>query len=329
MIITKTPYRISFFGGGTDLSEWLDQENDGLVLSTSINKYCYVTIRDLPKIFDYKYSLRYYKNEYTDDIKDIKHNSIRSCLEYLKFHDEPIELVHHGELPSRSGLGSSSTFTVGLLNALYKINNYRINKKKLAQDAIYIEQKVLNESVGIQDHIAASFGGFNIISMKKNNRFNLSVIKKKDLIKKIEANLILIFTGLHRNSEPLEKIKLAKIKKGDSHQHFNNILDITKEAIIETKSDNFSIKNFGKLLSQNWHHKKLIHKSITNNKIDEIYDKVMGLGAYGGKLLGSGNGGFLLFLCPSNKVKKIEEIFKNRVLKDIKFETKGSHVIYP
>ena len=169
MIITKTPYRVSFFGGGTDLSSWLDNENKGLILSTSINRYCYITLRNLPKIFDYNYRLRYYKNEETNHIKNIKHNSIRACLDIQNFHNKSIELVHHGELPSQSGLGSSSTFTVGLLHGLTEMNKRKISKKSLAEKAILIEQKILKESVGIQDHIAASYGGFNIINIKKKN----------------------------------------------------------------------------------------------------------------------------------------------------------------
>lgn len=327
MIISKTPYRISFFGGGTDLSSWLRLGNQGLVLSTSINRYCYITLRDLPKIFGYKFRLRYYKNEEADNLKLIKHNSIRACLNYLKFHNHPLELVHHGELPSQSGLGSSSTFTVGLLKTLYSIKERKISKKNLAKLAIHIEQNILSESVGIQDHIAASYGGFNSISMNLDN-FKLKPFSNPKLIKTLENNLILVFTGLQRNSEPLEKKKLIKIKKGKSNTELNNILEITKEAIQECGSENFSIKHLGKLLSENWVNKKMIHKSVSNNKIDSIYDQIMNIGAYGGKLLGSGNGGFLMFLCPKSKFNKIEQIFKNKVIKNIKFDNKGSHIIY-
>ena len=329
MIITKTPYRVSFFGGGTDRPSWLDNDNKGLVLSTSINRYCYITLRNLPKIFDYRYRLRYYKNEETNHIKNIKHNSIRACLASQNFYNKSIELVHHGELPSLSGLGSSSTFTVGLINGLSEINKKSITKKKLAQSAILIEQKVLKESVGIQDHIAAAYGGFNIISMNKKNKFKVKNFKNLKIKKIIEDNLLLIFTGLQRNSQPLEKSKSNRIKKGYSDNELNNILDITKSAITEINSQNFSIKTFGKLLSENWHYKKLIHKSISNAKIDEIYNQVMSNGAYGGKLLGSGNGGFFMFLCPKNSKEKLEKSFKNKLIKDIKFDEKGSHKIYP
>jgi D-glycero-alpha-D-manno-heptose-7-phosphate kinase len=329
MIITKTPYRISFFGGGTDLSAWLDNDNDGLILSTSINRYCYITLRNLPKIFDYKYRLRYYENEETNFIKNIKHNSIRACLDTHNFHSKTLELVHHGELPSQSGLGSSSTFTVGLIKGLLEINKKKTSKKNLAQSAIFIEQKKLKESVGIQDHIAASYGGFNIITMKKKNNFKVSNFKNLKIKKIIEDHLLLIFTGLQRNSEPLEKSKSIRIKKRQNDNELNNILDITKSAISEIYSQNFSIKTFGKLLSENWHYKKLMHKSISNIKIDEIYNEVISSGAYGGKLLGSGNGGFFMFLCPKEIKKKLEKNFKNRLINDIKFDEMGSHKIYP
>lgn len=328
MIISKTPYRISFFGGGTDLPSWLKLNNDGLILSTSINRYCYITLRDLPKIFGYRYRLRYYKNEEVNDIKFIKHNSIRASMEYLNLHNQPLELVHHGELPSQSGLGSSSTFTVGLLKTLYAFKGRKVSKKDLAKLAIHIEQNILSESVGMQDHIAAAYGGFNIISMRKNS-FKLLKLVNESALKKIEKNLVLVFTGLQRNSGPLEKKKSINIRRGKSDKELINILNITKEAINECKSENFSIKNLGELLSENWKNKKNIHKLVSNKKIDEIYEQIMNIGAYGGKLLGSGNGGFLMFLCPKNKINKIEDIFKSRVIRDIKFDNEGSHLIYP
>ena len=328
MIITKTPYRISFFGGGTDLSPWLDQNKSGLVISASIDRYCYITLRHLPEIFDYRYRLRYYQNEQTNNIQHIKHKSIKACLSHLNFNNTPIELVHHGELPSQSGLGSSSTFTVGLLKSLLKYKSKNISKKSLANMAILIEQKKLKESVGIQDHIAASFGGLNCIKMKKNNSFEVRPIKNLNASKKLEKNVVLVFTGLQRNSQPLEKKKSAKIKKGQSSVELENILAITKQAVSEINSANFSLKYFGQMLNENWKYKKQMHNLISNRTIDSIYEKVMSLGAYGGKLLGSGNGGFLLFIC-SNQVKiKIEEIFSNRVIKNIKFDTKGSHILY-
>tara|TARA_B100000963_G_C22592365_1_gene656164 strand:- start:161 stop:1147 length:987 start_codon:yes stop_codon:yes gene_type:complete len=327
MIISKTPYRISFFGGGTDLNSWLNNGNEGLILSTSINKYCYITLRDLPKIFNFKYRLRYYINEEANNIKNIKHNSIRECLNLLKFQNQPLELVHHGELPSQSGLGSSSTFTVGLIKSLYEFKKQKISKRKLCQKAIFIEQDILKESVGKQDHIAAAYGGFNIISMQ-NQKFRVKKLNNNKIIKKIENNIILLFTSLQRNSEPLEKKKSSKIFKGEKNDELNNILNITKEAILEINSENFSLQKFGKLLSENWKYKKMLHKNVTNSNIDEMYEKVMSLGAYGGKLLGSGNGGFFLFVCPTHKTKQIENIFKSKLIKNIKFDLEGSHIIY-
>ena len=177
MIITRTPFRISFFGGGTDLPSWLEN-NDGHVISTTINKYCYINLRILPKIFDYNYRLRYYKTEETLNIDEIKHNSIRACLKHLKLSNKKIEIVHNADLPAASGLGSSSSFTVGLINTINNLLNIKTKKNFLAKKAIYIEQKILRESVGIQDQISTSYGGFNYIKLNKKD-FKVIKIKKK------------------------------------------------------------------------------------------------------------------------------------------------------
>lgn len=327
MIISKTPYRISFFGGGTDLPAWINAGNKGLILSTSFNRYCFVTLRHLPKIFSYRYRLRYYKNESTNHIKDIKHNSIRASLNYLKFHNQSLELVHHGELPAQSGLGSSSTFTVGLLNSLYKMKKIKISKKKLALNAIHIEQKLLNESVGVQDHIAASHGGFNIIAINKNN-FTVTPIVNKNLLRYLEKRIILIFTGLQRNSNILEKKKSKIISTGKLNNELSTIYDLTQEALSEIESSNFSLKRFGNLLNESWRVKRKTHNQVSNEIIDEIHQKAISLGAYGGKLMGSGNGGFMMFVGPSNSIIKIKDYYNLNSISDIKFDFKGSHIAY-
>ena len=326
MIITRTPFRVSFFGGGSDLPSWLEN-NKGCVISTTINKYCYINLRILHKIFEYKYRLRYYKTEQVSNINQIKHNSIRACLNYLKLHNKKIEIVHNADLPAASGLGSSSSFTVGLLNTLNILQNKKKDKNYLAKKAILIEQKILKESVGVQDQIATAFGGFNYIEFSKKN-FKVNKINQERNIKKIESNCLLIFTGLQRSADPLEKKKINIIRNNKLDYELNNILEIVDEAKKNILSQNFRLKYWGDLLNEHWMFKKSLSKNVTNNKIDSIYNEMINLGAYGGKLLGAGNGGFMIFLCPSNKKNIIKKKFGNLLIKDLKFDKYGSHMIY-
>lgn len=326
MIITRTPFRVSFFGGGTDLPSWLENHK-GCVISTTINKYCYINLRILPKIFEYNYRLRYYKTEQVREIKQIKHNSIRACLAYANLGNKKIEIVHNADLPAASGLGSSSSFTVGLLNTINFLKNKQKDKNYLAKKAILIEQNILKESVGIQDQIATAYGGFNYINLNKKN-FKVHKINQEANIRKIEKNCLLIFTGLQRRANPLEKKKIDMIKKNKLDFELNKILEITNEAKKNILSNNFRLKYWGQLLNEHWLFKKSLSSDVTNYKIDTIYNEIMSLGAYGGKLLGAGNGGFMLFLCPTNKKEIIEKKFGNLLIKDLKFDKNGSNMIY-
>ncbi len=326
MIITRTPFRISFFGGGTDLPPWLEN-NKGEVISSTINRYCYINLRILPKIFKHNYRLRYFKTEETEKISQIKHDSIRACLNFLKMHSKKIEIVHNADLPAASGLGSSSCFTVGLLNTLNILKNKNIGKKYLAEKSIFIEQKILKESVGAQDQIACSYGGFNHIELSKNN-FKLNKINSQKNIDKIEKNCLLIFTGLQRNANPLEKKKIDIIKKRIVNKELFSIIELVKEAKQNILSENFRVKDWGNLLNDYWRYKKSLMNSVTNTKIDNIYNEVISLGAYGGKLMGAGNGGFLMFLCSPYNQKKIKAKFGNYIISDLKFDKSGSHMIY-
>ena len=327
MIITKTPYRISFFGGGTDLSAWLDNDNDGLILSTSINRYCYITLRNLPKIFDYKYRLRYYENEETNFIKNIKHNSIRACLDTHNFHSKTLELVHHGELPSQSGLGSSSTFTVGLLNTLFAIKNRMVTKRELALNAINLEQNIIGEAVGSQDQTIASFGGFNLIEFNKYKTFQVQEIMiSEDRLKSLEENLLLCFTGFSRTAENIARSQIkATPKKKKELKMMMEITNHAKEIIYNHK---VSVDEFGKLLNEQWFLKKSLTKYISNKDIDNIYNAAMNAGAIGGKLLGAGGGGFLLFYAQKKNHKKIKQSLKDKLFVPFRFEKTGSQIIY-
>ncbi len=326
MIITRTPFRISFFGGGTDLPSWLEN-NNGSIISTSINKYCYINLRILPKIFEYNYRLRYYKTEQVQEINQIKHNSIRACLNYFKLDKTKIEIVHNADLPAASGLGSSSSFTVGMLNTLNHLKKIKKSKNSLTKTAINIEQNILKESVGVQDQIATAYGGFNFIDLSKNN-FKVSKIKNEENIKKIENNCLLVFTGLQRNANPIEKNKIQTIKSSKLDYELNSILSLVDEAKKNIYSKNFRLKYWGELLNEHWLLKKSLSNKISNNKIDSIYNEMINSGAYGGKLLGAGNGGFMIFLCPSNKKALIKKKFGNLLIKDLKFDKNGTHMIY-
>ena len=323
MIITKTPYRISFFGGGSDYPEWYNKFG-GTVLSTTINKYLYITCRELPGFFDHKYRIVWRKIEMVKDINQINHHAIKGILKYYKF-NKGLEIHYDGDLPARSGMGSSSSFVVGLINALFKLNKNNLDKKELAKKSLFIEQKILNEMVGSQDQIAAAYGGFNRIFFNKNNSFKLKKIKTNKNLKLLEDNLILIYTSINRNAHDIASgyVKNLKSTKKD---YIKEIIDHVEEGEKILKSKN--IDDFGRLLNSAWNIKKQLGKSITNNKIDELYDYALKNGALGGKILGAGGGGFLLLYM--KKKDRINFLKKNKKIINIpfKFSDTGSEIIF-
>ena len=327
MIISKTPYRISFFGGGSDYPEWY-MENGGKVLSTTIDKHIYISARYLPPFFKHKYRIVWSKLETVKNIKDINHNAIREMLKLFKINDG-LEIHYDGDLPARSGIGSSSVFVVGLINLLRAYTGKNIEKKVLAKESIYFEQKILKEVVGSQDQIAASFGGFNKISFKKNGNFAVKSlnIKKKTLLR-LNKNLLLIYTGIERNAHDIAKSYVNKLQSSKK----NNILRILSyvdecEAILKRND----LDDFGRLLHESWLDKKDLNSSVTNNKIEEIYNFAMKKGASGGKVLGAGGGGFILFYVPYQRQKKFIKSFKNfnRLINiPFNFNNEGSSIIF-
>ena len=324
MIICRTPMRISFFGGGTDFPKWYN-DNEGSVISTSIDKYCYVTSRFLPNVFNYNFRLRYFVTEEVKKISDIKHPSYREILKKYSTKGKTLELVHNADLPAMSGLGSSSSSTVAAINAMNAILKQKISKEKLAKEAIEIEQNILKDHVGSQDQVIASYGGFNLINFKKNNNFSVIPIKNKKNINTIQSSILLIYTGIQRNASIVEKDKFTNFKK--NIQYYKNINDITSEVYNNLISKNFCIKKFGELLSHQWENKKLLSRQVSNKFIDEMYNTGMELGAYGGKLLGAGSGGFLLFICNDYARKKIIKKLKNYFNIPIKFDFYGSKIL--
>ncbi|MEK6764634.1 MAG: kinase [Planctomycetota bacterium] len=324
MIITRTPFRISFFGGGTDYPAWY-RENGGTVLSTTINRYCHISCRYLPPFFNFKYLIRYFLREEVQEISEIKHPSVRECLKFLKI-NKGIEMVHTGDIPAQSGIGSSSAFTVGLLNSLYALTGKMITKRQLAMQAIHVEQDLLRENVGSQDQIAAAFGGFNKIELGGDNEFFVHPITiSQEKLNYLQNCLMFFFTGLSRNASGIagEQIRNTAQKNKELKDMHNMVDDAIN--VLDGSIDNYN--DFGKLLHETWKIKRSLTSIVSNSKIDEIYHAAQNAGAIGGKLCGAGSGGFMLFFAPPEAQPEIREKLKKLLYVPIYFEKLGSHVI--
>ena len=298
MLICKTPLRISFFGGGTDFPKWY-KKNKGMVISSSIDKYCYLMIRNLPPFFTFNYRIRYFKSEFTKEISQIKHPSIREALKKYHTGKNGLEIVHSSDLPSQSGLGSSSAFSACLIKGIQILNGKVKKNKEIALDAIDFEQNILKEKVGSQDQYACSIGGFNIINFGKSiSHKSISLENKK--IKKLANLSSLFFCGFPRDAQRIEADKLKNIKKNKSQYH--DLFSITKEAknTILKKSDVNFINDISYLLNKSWEIKKSLSQSVSNDFIDNIYNHGLKNGALAGKILGAGAGGFMLFISITN-----------------------------
>ncbi|MBF0160320.1 MAG: kinase [Magnetococcales bacterium] len=325
MIITRTPFRISFFGGGTDYPAWY-QEHGGAVLSTTIDKYCFITVRDLPSFFDYNFRIRYYKREETQTVDEILHPSVRECLRFVKW-QTGVEMVHSADLPAQSGLGSSSTFTVGLLNALYSLQYKLPTKRELALSAIHVEQKMIGENVGSQDQTSAAFGGLNYIEFGSIQHISVQpLIMRPDKLAAFQNHLMLFFTGFSRVASDIagEQIKLIPNKTDALHQ----MRSMVHEAVTILLSEGDDLGDFGRLLHQQWLIKRSMTHLISNPHIDQIYQTGLQAGAIGGKLLGAGGGGFMLFFAHPDQHDSIRSALHNLLHVPFRFEQLGSQVIY-
>lgn len=325
MIICRTPLRVSFFGGGTDYPDWY-QSNGGAVISATINKYNYVTARYLPPFFDYKHRIRYYLNEEVNEVEQIQHPVVREVIKYLGIEDG-LELVHNSDLPARSGLGSSSSFTVGLLNVLHSLLKNNANRFQLASEAMEIEQSKIGECVGSQDQVAASYGGLNLIEFAEDEQFNVKPIRlSADHLNILESHMLLVFTGFARTASEVakEQIKVTKQKSSE----LSEISQICKLACDCLSSLSFDVKEIGYLLNKQWLIKRTITELISNPKIDQIYKIGMDNGAMGGKLLGAGGGGFMLFIAAPELHNKIKNALNQKMFVPIKLENRGSEIIY-
>ena len=324
MIITKTPFRMSFFGGGTDMESFF-REYGGAVLSTTFDKYCYVTVRHLPRFFDYTTHLTYSKAEYITDIASIKHPAIRNAMKLLDMHE--IRLIDEADLPARSGLGTSSSFAVGMLNAFYALKGKYADKKRLADEAIYLEREMCQEAGGWQDQIAASFGGMNRINFNKDGTYDvIPVIIHPDRKKQLNDNLLMFFTGFTRFSSDMQKANA--VGYSEKVKQLQEMLSLVDDAQIILEDKHSDLDEFGRLLDKTWRLKRQTGGAITTNSIDELYEKGISAGALGGKLLGAGGGGFLVFYVQPEKRDAVINEMKDLLYIPFKFEDGGTQVIH-
>lgn len=322
MIITKTPFRMSFFGGGTDIPDFFN-EYGGAVLSTTFDKYCYVNVRHLPRFFDYSTELSYSQIERVVGVDSIMHPAIRNAMKMLDMHE--IRLTYEGDLPARSGLGTSSSFAVGMLNAFYALKGKYVDKKRLAEKAIYLERELCQEAGGWQDQIAAAYGGLNIIFFNKGS-FNVQpVIIHPERKKQLDDSLIMFFTGFTRFSSDVQKQNADKENKKKQLLEMLGLVEAAKAVLTNKHSD---LNDFGRLLDHTWKLKRQTGKAVSTESIDELYAKGIQAGAIGGKLLGAGGGGFLLFYAEPDKQEAVKKAMQDLLYIPFHFENGGTRVIY-
>ena len=323
MIITQTPFRMSFFGGGTDMESFF-KEYGGAVLSTTFDKYCYVNVRHLPRFFDYSTELSYSKIERVTDVNDIKHPAIRNAMKMLDMHE--IRLTYEADLPARSGLGTSSSFAVGMLNAFYALKGKYADKKQLADEAIYLERNLCNEAGGWQDQIAASYGGFNRINFSEDGYEVLPVIISPERKKRLNQNLMMFFTGFTRFSSDVQKANaVGKVDKTAQLKEMLSLVDDAERVLVDKKSD---LDDFGRLLDHTWKLKRQTGSAVSTNSIDELYTKGIDAGALGGKLLGAGGGGFIVFYVRPEQQDSVRKAMRDLLYVPFKFEDGGTRVIH-
>jgi len=323
MVITSTPLRISFFGGGTDYPVWYRQYG-GSVLATTINKCCYITCRRLPPFFEYHSRVSYSKVENVRRNDAIEHPSVRGCLQFLGV-DEGLEIHHVADLPARTGLGTSSAFTVGLLLGLYALQDRMRDKQGLAADAIQVEQELLQEAVGAQDQVSAAYGGFNRINFQTDGSIEVKrILTAPSRLAELEEHLALYFTGFARTASEIaqEQVRMTPQRTFE----LNNMLQLVNEAESIVTSPG-PLDEFGRLLHESWQIKRSLTQRITNSNIDAIYEAGLSAGALGGKLLGAGGGGFMLFFVPPDRRQELRERLKKLLCVPFSFSSRGSSVV--
>lgn len=324
MIITRTPFRMSFFGGGTDMENYF-KENGGAVLSTTFDKYCYVNVRHLPRFFDYSTEISYSKTERVTSVDDIQHPAVRNAMKMLDMHE--IRLTYEADLPARSGLGTSSSFAVGMLNAFYALKGKYADKRKLADEAIYLERVLCQEAGGWQDQIAASFGGFNRINFNADGYEVLPVIISPERKKQLNDNLMMFFTGFTRFSSDVQKANSAGSPK-DKNAMLKEMYSLVGEAEKVLTDKTTDLDDFGRLLDHTWKLKRQTGSAVSTNSIDGLYSRGIEAGALGGKLLGAGGGGFLVFYVQPEYQENVRKAMGDLMYIPFEFENGGTRVIH-
>jgi|TARA_B100001029_G_scaffold80085_1_gene65659 D-glycero-alpha-D-manno-heptose-7-phosphate kinase len=324
MIISRTPFRMSLFGGGTDYPDWY-LENGGMVLGATIDKYCYLSVRYLPPFFEHKHRVVWSEIELVNNIDEIRHPAVKAILEEMKF-IRGLEISYNADLPARSGLGSSSAFTVGLINALTALRGKMISKKALAQDAIRIEQEVIGEAVGSQDQIWAAYGGLNKIEFQKDGKFSISpiIMGEKNYLS-LESSLMLFFTGFSRVAPLIAQKKIDNFK--NKEEELNMLSTLASSAASSLQDKNYDIKKIGELIHEAWILKRELAEGVTTKEIDEIYKEGLLAGALGGKILGAGGGGFILFVVPPENQANLQKRLSKLVHVKFNFDSVGSNIV--
>ena len=323
MIITKTPFRMSFFGGGTDMPAFFN-EHGGAVISTTFDKYCYVNVRHMPPFHPYISELVHNRFERVNNIEDIEHPLIRECMRLHDIHE--IRLTYEGDLPARTGLGTSSTFAVGMLNAFCALKGKMMSKRQLAQEAIHVERDILQEHGGWQDQVAAAYGGLNRIDFKNGDFSVHPIVISPERTKELDENLLLFYTGIQRFSSEIQADTFAK--PVDKTQQLKDMLSLVDEAESVLCDKNTSLDEFGKLLDTTWKLKRGTGAKVSNGSIDELYAAGIKAGALGGKLLGAGGGGFLLFYCEKERQESLKKAMEQLMIVPFCFENEGTQILY-
>jgi D-glycero-alpha-D-manno-heptose-7-phosphate kinase len=326
MAISRTPYRVSFFGGGTDYPAWFRQHG-GAVLSMTINKYCYISVRVLPPFFaGVRHRIVWSHIENAERLANIAHPAVRAGMQMLGFDDkEGIELHHQGDVPARSGIGSSSSFSVGLINALHALRGRYLTPRELADTAMELEQQRLKESVGCQDQIASAYGGLNTIRFNRDGRYDVTPLELPEPRRRgFESWLLLFYTGSSRLSEEYAKKLVSNIDANTDHlTRMGAMVPVARNLLTAGKFD-----EFGRLLDENWNLKRGLTNGTSNSEVDEVYARALGAGALGGKLLGAGGTGFMVFVVPPEKQKNVTQALSQLIQVPITTDFDGSTIIY-
>jgi len=324
LIISRTPFRISFFGGGTDYPAWYS-EHGGAVLATTIDRYCYISVRELPPFFDHRFRVVYSIVENVKEIGDIQHPAVRGVLEWMKV-SKGLEIHHDGDLPARSGLGSSSAFTVGLINAVHALDGHHVSKEKLANEAIHVEQCVLHERVGLQDQVSAAFGGFNHITIAQNGTYSVTpMVLPLERLQALQSHLMLVFTGISRTANEVAETVVTNLKnKAAEMKTMQEMVDHAISIISSPKAD---LVDLGGLMKEAWQLKRALSDRVTNWTVDDLLDTAMRAGAVGGKLLGAGGGGFMLLFVRPEDHDKVRAALNKLITVPFKFEMSGGRIV--